>query len=198
MSSRLLWMALAIVTPAFAVRLQVERNVSAANLSQSAVGVKQTHKHAIGDLCEQIHQPSHAEYNLWRPTATSYSQIGQDSRLAKILTNSGFFLESGAADGELNSNSLYYEKLGWTGLLVEPHPGTFKTLLGKNRKAFTFNGGLSTTGDVGQMELTFKDCAGYVGDGECSHMTRNLVPVQVAPVDQLLLVLGALLWIFGR
>lgn len=191
MRSRLFWMALAIVMPAFALRLQVERTDSAANLPQSAMGVKQ-HKLAVGDLCKQIYQPSHAEYNLRKPTATYYSQIGQDSRLAKIMTNSsGFFLESGAADGETNSNSLYFEKNGWTGLLVEPHPETFKTLLGKNRKAFAFNGGLSITGGFEVMNLTMQDCAIYAGDGQCSHLTRDIGNmVQLAPVDQLLACLG--------
>ena len=36
----------------------------------------------------------------------------------------GFFIEAGADDGELLSNTLYLEfKRGWTGLLVEPNPG---------------------------------------------------------------------------
>ncbi len=42
----------------------------------------------------------------------------------------GFFIEAGAYDGELFSNSLFYElKLGWKGLLVEPNPDPLAELV---------------------------------------------------------------------
>ena len=45
------------------------------------------------------------------------------------------FLEAGAFDGELLSNSLLFEmKKGWTGVLIEPNPVAFDMLLTKNRK----------------------------------------------------------------
>lgn len=105
------------------------------------------------------------EYNLTDPSAESSSQFGQDLTLWDILSKikDGFFLESGAFDGEINSNTLQLEtKLGWTGLLVEPSPEAFATLESKNRKAVLFNGALSTTGNV-EM-LTFHQ-GGYEGQG---------------------------------
>ncbi len=47
-----------------------------------------------------------------------------DRRLARHLDfDGGVFVEAGANDGELQSNTYYFEKLrGWTGLLVEPVP----------------------------------------------------------------------------
>lgn len=105
------------------------------------------------------------EYNLVDPSAESSSQFGQDMQLWSIFSKiqNGFFLESGAFDGETNSNTLALEKkLGWTGLLVEPSPEAFATLESKNRKAYLFNGALSTTNEV--EELTFHQ-GGYEGQG---------------------------------
>lgn len=61
------------------------------------------------------------------------------------METSGFFIESGANDGEYHSNTLYMERyLNWTGLLVEPDINAFKRLITRNRKAFTLNGCVST------------------------------------------------------
>ena len=44
----------------------------------------------------------------------------------------GFFIEAGAYDGEIGSNTLLFElKHNWTGLLVEPNPDAFKMLTNK-------------------------------------------------------------------
>jgi len=44
----------------------------------------------------------------------------------------GFFVDIGAHDGVLGSNTLVFEKLGWKGFCVEPNPDVF-ALLRKNR-----------------------------------------------------------------
>lgn len=67
---------------------------------------------------------------------TYYSQYGQDryihERFFRGLT-SGHFIEVGALDGLLHSNTLFFEReLGWQGILVEPNPVAF-ALLQKNR-----------------------------------------------------------------
>ena len=55
-----------------------------------------------------------------------------------------FFVEAGAFDGEIISNSLYFEtKLGWSGVLIEPNPAAFNMLLTKHRKAWSINACLS-------------------------------------------------------
>lgn len=53
------------------------------------------------------------------------SQHGEDVWLARYFggKTTGFFVEVGAYDGIVLSNSYYFERLGWTGVLVEPHPG---------------------------------------------------------------------------
>ena len=62
------------------------------------------------------------------------SQHGQDewiynnvfSRLPKIVD--GFFVEFGARDGIEGSNSFFFEKQGWSGLLVEPNEVEYSKL----------------------------------------------------------------------
>lgn len=65
-----------------------------------------------------------------------YSQCEED-----ILLNNNYFknkkngvyLELGALDGVLYSNTKFFEDtLGWKGILIEPHPDKFKSLI-KNR-----------------------------------------------------------------
>lgn len=57
----------------------------------------------------------------------------------------GFFIESGANDGEYHSNTLYMERyLNWTGLLVEPGVNAYNKLISRNRKAYTLQGCVST------------------------------------------------------
>lgn len=62
-----------------------------------------------------------------------HSQYGQDVMAHELLgkPNSGVFMDIGANDGVTFSNSLYFEKLGWEGICVEPHPGIFETLKSK-------------------------------------------------------------------
>jgi len=211
MLGHLLLVVLAITTPAMALRVQLNSIPSSIAESspeqikmqtntiwaKAAEGLSYKVKAADNkDICNHIHAPSKANYHLWKPDEEWFSQVGQDKRLANLLNSTaGFFIESGAADGELNSNTLHFEKKkGWTGLLVEPHTQTFQTLLGKNRKAHAYNGALSTTRDSGTMYLDVTDCAGYDGDGECSHVVNGsgntTIEVQVAPLEELLTCLG--------
>jgi len=203
-----LLMVIAIVTPAMSLRLssdEVQSESSDRVLITAAIWTKSVEfsRQATRPHLEttdsqagfQIHKPSTAAYNLWEPDNEWFGQVRQDHRLAKWLSNkTGFFIESGAADGETNSNTLHFERKGWTGLLVEPHPGTFKVLQSKNRKAYLYNGALSITEDIATMYLSPEDCAGYEGDGECSTTTdvhqENSIKVQMAPLADLLAETG--------
>ena len=69
-----------------------------------------------------------------------------------LLQTNGFFVESGALDGERLSNSLFFEKYrNWRGILIEPHPGSYRILRSKNRKAFSLNSCLSTNTHPAQV-----------------------------------------------
>ena len=57
----------------------------------------------------------------------------------------GFFIECGALDGETGSNTLYMERsLGWTGILIEADPDTYKKLADRGRKVWHLPVCLST------------------------------------------------------
>lgn len=53
-----------------------------------------------------------------------YSQFGEDKILSEIFSdqNSGVCVEVGANDGINDSTTLYFEKIGWKCILVEPNP----------------------------------------------------------------------------
>lgn len=59
-----------------------------------------------------------------------YSQYGQDISCLELLQeiDSGIFIDIGANDGLNGSNSLLFEKKGWQGICVEPHPHIFAKL----------------------------------------------------------------------
>lgn len=107
--------------------------------------------------------PSSEPYHLASPNSRSYSQFGQDLTLEPILRQikNGFFVEAGAKDGEETSNTLFYEKLGWTGLLVEPNPKYTRLYPAKHRKAYYFEGCLSPSS--AEATLHFEDGAGGTG-----------------------------------
>lgn len=52
-----------------------------------------------------------------------HSQHGEDKFISEVLKPGiGTFCEVGAYDGVLSSNTLHFEELGWTGILVEADP----------------------------------------------------------------------------
>ena len=61
-----------------------------------------------------------------------YSQAGQDKIIFETFfknLNEGFFVDLGAYDGIMGSNSFFFEKhLGWQGVLVEPSKNQFAKL----------------------------------------------------------------------
>lgn len=65
-----------------------------------------------------------------------YSQHGQDRYVHETFFKDfhrGTFIEFGALDGLLDSNTLFFEReLDWTGILIEPNPLAF-AMLEKNR-----------------------------------------------------------------
>jgi len=100
----------------------------------------------------KIHRGS-GNYNLDKPTGKkegtySWSQYDQDSVVDNILKQKrdGFFLEIGGYDGELHSNTLFFERQrGWDGLLVEANPFTFKQMLSRHRTCGQVHSCISNT-----------------------------------------------------
>ncbi|XP_060595393.1 protein Star-like [Ruditapes philippinarum] len=141
-----------------------------------------------------IHLPSKLPYNLTNPEIEnqSHGQTQFIDRFLKNMTN-GFFIESGAFDGEYLSNSLFFERFrNWTGLLVEPNPFQFKRLMNKNRKAYAINACLSEKNysSVETFNVGNKD---YLGGSVVQKETHNLLPQHIrVKCHPLILILQAI------
>ena len=80
--------------------------------------------------------------NLEKKDRTDFSQIGQSKYIDSLLGSktNGFFIESGAFDGEGHSNSLFFElERNWQGILIEPIPSLYQTILTKKRNVHVLN-----------------------------------------------------------
>ena len=74
------------------------------------------------------------------------SRYGQSALVDQLLSGrrDGFFIECGAGEDETSSNSLFFElERNWTGLLIEPNPDFYRTLLQRNRRAYVLGACLS-------------------------------------------------------
>jgi FkbM family methyltransferase len=60
-----------------------------------------------------------------------FARYGMDKKLESLLPHrNGFYVELGANDGALASNSYYFElKKDWTGVLIEPSPNLYLSCL---------------------------------------------------------------------
>jgi len=89
-----------------------------------------------------------------------YSQIQQDQYLNENYFKNmadGFFVDVGAYDGVIGSNSLFFEEsLGWSGICVEPLPEIFAKLE-ENRSSINVNCAI----DVEEGKLEFVRNTGY-------------------------------------
>ncbi len=85
-----------------------------------------------------------------------YSQCGEDEFLNNNYFKNkrdGVFIELGALDGVLYSNTKFFEdNLNWKGILIEPHPYKFKELVNNRPKNYLFNNLVSCSSE----ELLFK------------------------------------------
>ncbi|TRY79994.1 hypothetical protein TCAL_12102 [Tigriopus californicus] len=109
--------------------------------------------------------PSKEMYNFTNKANINFNgQYGQPLIIDKMFNNKlkkGFFIEAGAFDGEVISNSLRFEIFHqWSGLLVEPNPEPFAKLKTKNRRAWLLPNCFSTKTTPEVVEF---DAAGLFG-----------------------------------
>lgn len=111
------------------------------------------------------------------------SQVGQDKWVCEYFNykRGGFFLDIGAYDGILLSNTYYLEKeLGWYGICVEPSPTTFPSLkqnrgcICVNKAAYSYDGdvmfgdvgfigGVSSSGNIPTKSITIETLLSDMG-----------------------------------
>lgn len=115
-----------------------------------------------------------------------YSQFGQSNYVSdKLLMNktNGFFIESGAYDGEDLSNTLYFElNLNWTGLLIEPIPFLYEKLLAKNRNIFALNACIAKNKPILAKFRVFHALSGR--EDQMGEMHRNIINDGISGLDE--------------
>lgn len=139
------------------------------------------------DVCRGIEKADNIEKWKDKRFKEPYSQHGQDERVEKLLPSTGFYVESGAANGVTHSNTLFYEEKGWEGLLVEPGTTNFRSVVA-HRKAYAVNAGLSLDGKLGSLKFSEADCSKKSpSQGECSKTSlAKGIPVKAIPLELLL------------
>ena len=84
-----------------------------------------------------------------------YGQLGEDEHIHRRYfpsTLNGVFLEMGALDGVKYSNTKFFEdRLGWTGVLIEPIPTAFDNLRKNRPRAMSYQLAISKT--EGEIEI---------------------------------------------
>jgi len=77
----------------------------------------------------------------------SFSQFGEDMVLDSYFQQKkiekGFYVEVGAFEPVYLSNTYYFYKKGWRGLLIEPNPESFKKLSGRRNGDILLNSAVS-------------------------------------------------------
>lgn len=106
----------------------------------------------------------------------SYSQLGQDLWVLGLFPTPGYFVDIGAGDGRLNSNSLALEEAGWQGVCVEPDREF--AALAQNRRCFVDHRCIWREAGI----VTFKEvdrCLHHSGIVDCfaDHLDRRVGPV---------------------
>jgi len=126
-------------------------------------------------------------YNLTKPNIDP--SMGQSTVVKEILQNmsSGFFIECGALDGEIRSNTLSLERdFGWKGLLVEADPTNFKLLLRKRRRAWLAPVCLATVPHPHRVLFQMNFNQGKIAKNQRKTPSKNTVSVQCFPIYSLL------------
>jgi len=97
--------------------------------------IKLAIKTLLGKHCCNVDPNQRYQYpDDWQRKRKYYGQYGEDAKIFPLFQgqSNGFFVEVGAMEGIRFSNTYLFERLGWQGICVEPHPRYF-ALLKKNR-----------------------------------------------------------------
>jgi FkbM family methyltransferase len=116
--------------------------------------IAQLRRRQYEQLAQSILKPLYSKEHL--KTEGYYSQNGQDKWIVETLLpdlHSGVFVDIGAHDGVSYSNTFYLEeKLGWTGIAVEPIPEVFEKL-NSNRRCKKVNGCISSKSGKAKFQI---------------------------------------------
>ena len=133
-------------------------------MEKSNLTIEQLETHCHKDW---FSQPSILPYDMQgKSTNTPYfSQGDQDKFVDQYFKQkrNGVFLEVGAGDGTVFSNSLFFEReRNWTGLLIEPTGYLFERLLKVHRKAYAVNVCLNVENKISVVKFYGADLLGGI------------------------------------
>ena len=98
----------------------------------------------------------------------------------------GLFVEVGAADGVVGSNTLAFEQLGWTGVLVEADPTPdWRILLHMHRYGYAYT---RTTGVNDWFERDVAQSGWEMALAAAPHYRQNVRPMIRAALERLRLL----------
>jgi FkbM family methyltransferase len=158
-----------------------------------------------GNLVDQKSYPNvpKPEDQTSHPTSRKYrkhqffSQAGQDKYFLdhfpwmEKLGGGGFFVEFGARDGVVHSNTNFFARtLGWQGILVEASPREHQDIVKNRPEAAIVNGAVcETSGTVTFRESIIGGMNGFVDTYDSARKQRSLhgqdVTVQCYPLSML-------------
>lgn len=96
----------------------------------------------------------------------------------------GFFLEAGACDGVELSCTLFFERLGWNGICIEPARDYYAKLAANRPRAISLNIGLSDTEEILEFTDVKPGAAGSgAGNGSFYHDDEHLKELNTYRVD---------------
>lgn len=111
-------------------------------------------------------------------TFSKPARYEMDDKLAKYLPQRGTFVEVGAADGYIESNTYYLEKFKhWSGILIEPIPDLYKKCVAERPRSKVFNCALVSdnyrgTTVVMRQGYLMSTVKGALGEEEEAHLGR--------------------------
>lgn len=107
-------------------------------------------------------------------TGSSFSQFGEDVVLSQFLWNrrNGFYVDVGAFDPFVYSNTYLFYRRGWRGINLEPNPAGFARLVKHRPRDINLH--LAVSGAEGDVRFT---CDGvFSGIDDPTHLFRNHNP----------------------
>lgn len=127
-----------------------------------------------------------------------YSQFGEDKILAEIFNgkSNGLCVEVGANDGVNDSTSMYFEKIGWNCILLEPNPVLCKLIRASRNSTLVEFAASDRSGEVTLFVAEGAERAHGVSTLNSSEEALNKiksygftykeVKVQTKPLDEIL------------
>lgn len=134
-----------------------------------------------------------------------YSQYGQDRYIQETFFRDyqgGTFVEFGALDGLLDSNTLFFEReKDWTGVLIEPNPEAFALLQQNRPQCKNENVAISSVDSVMRFKKIsggFLGWSGLLGDLEPQHLERIYQHIPPESQETINVNVRNLAWLAGR